>query len=167
MSTFNEDDHPREPEGAPDSKGGEFTTRISHGSKFEKIKKLVKSLEEPDGGFTYNPVTGSEPKEGFAVSVFEGKSWAINAKELSFVKLAQYVDKHRETLKLKGNYFGGWHNPASGMIFFDVSRVVRIHGDARRLAKEHDQIAYFDLARGRSITVNKDAKSGGAVGGSP
>ena len=36
---------------------------------------------------------------------------------------------------------------------------------ATRLAKRHDQIAYFYLAGGRSVTVNSKAKSGGVIKG--
>jgi hypothetical protein len=163
--TWDESQHPRDPKGEPT--GGQFTSKLNVGSRFERLKQKVKSLSdrlaEKDGGFTYQPVTGDEPKHGFAVSIFEKRGEAIDAHAYKFTDLAHFAAANRDLLKRPGNHLGAWHDPKTDKLFLDVSRVFPVIGDARRLAKEHDQIAIYSLHGGRSITVNEKAKSGGVI----
>lgn len=120
-------------------------------------------IRQPDGGFTYQPLTGAEPKTGYALSIFPDRSFATDAKDLSLDDLDGYLDKNADLLADPNNYVGGWHDPATGKVFLDVSRVVTDEYEAATLARRHDQIAYFDLGRGASVTVNPDATSGGQI----
>ncbi len=45
----------------------------------------------------------------------------------------------------------------------DISVVSQDEKAAEKLAKDNDQIAYFDLAKGKSVTVNAHATSGGQI----
>jgi hypothetical protein len=112
---------------------------------------MLARIQEPDGGFSYQPLTGDEPRDGFMVF------------ELTFMDMARYVAKHRTMLRDRSNYLGAWHDPATGKVFFDISRRVTSRGEAHRLAARHDQIAYFDLGAGKSVTVNASATSGGVA----
>lgn len=119
-------------------------------------------LQEPDGGFTYQPLTDDEPKEGFAVSIYPKRSVAIDVKNLKPKDMVKYAKKNADLFKKSDHYLGAWHDPASGKVFLDVSIVSRNRRAVRQLALAHDQIAYFDIGKGKSITVNRLATSGGA-----
>lgn len=143
----------RRPAGDPE--GGQWT---SGGST-----SLMSRLTEPDGGFTYQPLTGDEPKEGFAVSPYPDRSFAKGWEDFTSDDLARYAKRNKDLFKKSGHYMGAWHDPESGKVFLDVSIVSKDARVANRLALAHDQIAYFDLKTGKSITVNKHATSGGVI----
>jgi len=140
---------------AGDPAGGQWT---SGGSS-----SLMSRLSEPDGGFTYQPVSGDEPKEGFAVSPYPKRSFAKDMKDLTHKDLARFAKANRDLLKRPDHYIGAWHDPESGKVFLGVSIVSKDAARARHLALSHDQIAYFDLSTGKSVTVNRHATSGGKV----
>lgn len=125
------------------------------------VSDLLERINQPDGGFTYSPLSGKEPKEGFALSLYPQHSHAVGLKELKPVDIVRYYKANKSLLKEKGNYLGAWHDPATHKVFFDISTVVPTAHAAERLALRHDQIAYFDLKHGKSITVNRHATSGG------
>jgi hypothetical protein len=125
---------------------------------------MLARVREPDGGFTYSPTLKTEPTEGYALSIYPERSVAIDAAHLKVKDLAVFVAANRDLLKKPGNHIGAWHDPASGKVFLDVSKITKSKKAARKLALTHDQIAYFDLKKKVSVTVNKDAKSGGAAG---
>lgn len=125
------------------------------------LANLFRRISDPDGGFTYQPLTHDEPKEGFVVSTHPERSYAAEAQKLRFRDLVDYVTRNYDLLRSPDNYLGAWHDPASHKVYFDVSRVTRSRSEAEQLALGHDQIAYFDLGTGKSVTVNPNAKSGG------
>lgn len=120
-------------------------------------------VSQPDGGFTYQPLSGDEPKDGFAVSPYPDRSFAKELKDFNFNDLVNYAQQNSDLFANPDHYLGAWHDPESGKIFLDVSVVNKLEADARKLALENDQIAYFDLGKGKSVTVNKDATSGGVT----
>jgi hypothetical protein len=129
-----------------------------------RMQGLFARVQRPDGGFTYNPAVGTEPVEGYALSIHPERSVAIDASKIKITDLADYVAKNGDILAEEGNHFGAWHDPASGKVFLDVSTVTKDAKAAEDLARRHDQIAYFDLKSGQSVTVNPVATSGGAYG---
>lgn len=128
-----------------------------------QLSDLVNRIRQPDGGFTYNPMHGTEPTEGFALSIHPERSATVDAENLTADALHDYLSKNRDLLSQEGNHLGAWHDPQSHKVFLDVSTVAKDEKEAAELARQHDQIAYFDLKNGRSVTVNKDATSGGAA----
>lgn len=157
-------DQERVPKGNPD--GGQWTVggaaaRIDkQRTDTAEFSKMFDRVSQPDGGFTYSPLAG-EPVTGFAVSPYPERSFAAPVKEFKFLDLVRYAKKNRDMLGKPGHYIGAWHDPASGKVFLDISVVSKSRDDAARLALRHDQIAYFDLAAGSSVTVNLNATSGG------
>lgn len=129
----------------------------------DPMRPLFDRLAQPDGGFTYQPLTGDEPHEGFAVSIYPERSVAIRADKFTFDHLAKYAYHNVDLLTDSRNHLGTWHDPDSHKIFLDVSIVAKSAGDAARLCREHDQKAYFDLKAGRSVEVDKSATSGGVA----
>ncbi len=123
------------------------------------LAELIARIKEPDGGFTYDPITGVEPKTGFAVSIYKGREGVFAAKDATVDKLAEYVNANRDILEGDGNHFGAWHNPEDGQVYLDVSIVVATAAEAEALGREHGQIAYFDLESGNSVTIPEVATS--------
>lgn len=129
----------------------------------ENMRDLFKRIAAPDGGFTYQPVTDQEPKAGYALSVYPDRSFAKPMKDLKSADLIKYAKANADLFSKADHYIGAWHDPESHQVFFDVSVVSNDPEQAAKLALENDQIAYFDLAKGQSVTVNKNATSGGAA----
>ena len=154
---WEESQHPRILKGSQG--GGQFT----HAAGTESEHPLMDRMREPGGGFTYNPTTDSEPSTGMSVSIFPERSWSKDAKSVTPSDVESYVIRNIDLFRDSANHLGGWHDPATGTAYLDVSRVVRTHEEARSLAMKHDQIAYYDLSAGKTIVVNRDAKSGGAA----
>lgn len=126
--------------------------------------QAASALREPDGGFTYNPLTGQSATHGFAVSTHPELSQTVDVGKMSDPELKtsiqQYESQNAAILAQPGNFIGGWHDPDTHVGYLDVTKVVSSASVARTLSKANDQIAFFDMQRGESVTVNKKAKSG-------
>lgn len=123
---------------------------------------LMKQLQEPDGGFTFEPLS-QRPVRGDAkiVSPYSERSKMFKTvKDMTVDDIANYVVRNFDKWLEKGHFLGGWHNPDNGNVFLDVVVGVKTHAEARKLAEENDQIAYYDMEAGNTVVVNKDAKSG-------
>lgn len=138
----------------------DFGKGLSH---LEDFKKMVDRIKQPDGGFTYQPLSQEEPTEGYAISIHPDRSFAADASDLEYEDIESYILKNADLLSQESNYLGAWHDPASGKVFLDVSRVTNDPSEAHELALQYDQIAYFDLGKGASVTVNPEATSGGVT----
>lgn len=143
-----------------ETRAGEAPTGSEHAAE---IKSLYERVSKPDGGFTYQPTTDDEPKEGFAVSPYPERSFAKPAAEFSSNDLVDYIVKNRDLFADPEHYLGGWNDPESGKVFLDISVVKHDQAEAEKLAREKDQIAIFDLGSFNTITVNREATSGGQV----
>ena len=124
---------------------------------------LTDRLRAPDGGFTYNPTTNSEPTRGYAVSPYPDRSKVLQAGDLTEEDLTGYIVKNWDLLQQPGHHLGAWHDPKTGKVYLDISVVKNSAKAAKALALKRDQIAYFDLAKGVSVDVNRAAKSGQAA----
>ena len=129
----------------------------------EGFNELLHLVSEPDGGFTFDPRAHTQPSTGYALSIHPERSQSFAAALLAPEDLTRYIASNRDLLDLPGNMLGAWHDPASHLVFLDVSTVTDNETDAAALALAHDQIAYYDLARHTSVTVNAAATSGGAA----
>ena len=157
------EDEPRDDQGQWTSGGGSESGGGGAGGGTAHEHDLLARLSKPDGGFTYQPHTDQEPTQGYALSVYPERSYGVDAAEMDYEKFSAYALKNDDLLQNPEHHIGGWHDPASGRIFLDVSVVKSDRGEAETLALKHDQIAYFDLGSGKSVTVNPDATSGGAA----
>ena len=116
-----------------------------------------KALKE--GGFTYNPVrikNRAAPAKGYALSLRKDTERVIDIKagrEAVKKEIIEYVRKHREAIKERGNFVGGWYDEQSKKIFLDVSTVVADRDQAVNLAEKHEQLAIYDLGEGKVIDV--------------
>jgi hypothetical protein len=139
---------------------GKFTTADGAAGG---LTEMFGRVQKPDGGFTYSPSHKSEPTEGYALSIYPDRSFAVDAKDLKLKHLVDYAIKNKDLLHQPGNHIGAWHDAGTGKVFLDVSMVTHDEKQAHTLALKHDQIAYFDLKKGASVTVNRSATSGGTA----
>jgi len=145
-------------EGQPREDDGRFGTGkespepTGHASEFAG---LLKSISKPDAGFTYHAVSHRQPKTGYALSIYKSREQLHTAKSITPADLARYVRKNSDLLAKGDHYLGAWHNPKDDKVYLDVSRVVRTAQEAERLGRDHNQEAYFDLHRGKSVEISK------------
>lgn len=121
------------------------------------LSGLLDRIAQKDGGFTYQPVTGTEPTTGYVLSMHQSREKVLDAKELTLDHLVDFTIANQDLLVDAKNYLGGWHDPQSDKIFLDVSTVVKSAAEADALSREHNQKAYFDLSTGKSVNVLKAA----------
>lgn len=131
----------------------------------DAVRSLFGRLSQPDGGFTYSAKTNSEPKEGYALSPYPEHSFAKKASEMSSEDVMDYILSKADLLKDPKHHVGAWHDPATGTAYMDISVVVKTPKEAHALCKKHDQIAYFDIKKMQSVTVDQNATSGGVAKG--
>ena len=124
---------------------------------------MMERIRTPDGGFSYDAVQKKMPTTGYLLSIYPERSVGKKADEISPNDFIDYAINNADLiLDAPGNFLGGWHDPDSGLVFFDVSVHVDDEGEADKLCREKDQKAYFDVANRRVVTVNREATSGGA-----
>lgn len=126
---------------------------------------MFADIGEPDGGGTWNPRTGESPVIGFCWSPYPERSRVLDEPPDSartFQDIAdRFMEENRDIFDHDGNSFIGlWNDPATGKVYLDVSVVGRDAGVARDACRRHDQIAFYDLQVGASVTVNPNATSG-------
>ena len=120
-----------------------------------------KALKE--GGFTYNPVrikNRTAPSRGFALSVQKDKETAFDVtvpREQLKKKIVEFVRKNKDMIKEKGNFLGGWYDDKTKKIYIDISQVVDNRAKAVAAARKANQLAIYDLGRGKTIEVKKAA----------
>lgn len=151
------------PEGGAEESGGNNRSRKQENDAPKMMREMFARIGKPDGGFTYHHLTDSEPSKGFALSIYPEISFAKKADDLTLQELVSYINKNKDLLDKEENYLGGWHDPASGMAFLDVTMVSQDEAKAKELALKHNLIGYFDLEKLQWITVNKEVTSDGKV----
>jgi hypothetical protein len=125
----------------------------------EDAGKLAGELKTPDGGFTFNPRSGKPVTSGFAVAMHKDRSEEIDLADATPARLKSYVDKNKDLLDQDDNMFGGWHDPASGKVWLDISAVKSDKDEAIKLGKKHNQIAIFDLENFTSVDTGGTGRS--------
>lgn len=138
-------------------------TPASFTSAIAQRESFVQRLGTPDGGFTVHAVTGAEPTSGFGVGVAPDRGVVIppDASELDILRaLQQFKADNADALSKPNIYFGGWKDPKDGKIYLDVSQIAQSSGEARALALQHDQKAYFDFRQGKSIDIGAGQPQG-------
>lgn len=127
--------------------------------------KLTRALAE-QGGFTYHPVTGTSPTDGFMVSPYKSRERVLELKDASAKALVKYINRNADLLSKEDHYLGGWVD--GGKVYLDISVRRETAGQALALAREHGQLAIFDLTKKETIhvatTANADQAQGGVAG---
>jgi len=115
--------------------------------------RLLNDLKSK-GGFTYHPVTGDIPKEGYAVSIYPQYEKVISSSEISQKAINDYLREHRQVFADDPRaYIGGWHDVEAGKVYLDISVVVNDTKTAEELCRQHGQEGYFDFKSGKTVIV--------------
>lgn len=143
---WNEEDHPRDEIGRFAWAGG--------GGIAGKLANLIRV----SGGFTYQPVTDSQPKTGKMVGkpghekTFKGIP--------TVAQIRGYLVENATEFKDPAAYCGGWHNPEDDTTYLDVSERYETDEEAAAASIAAHQEAYFDLATGETTYVRaREAES--------
>lgn len=106
------------------------------------------------GGFTYQPITGHTPTEGYAVSIYPECEAVIPAEELDREAIDAYLEKHIQAFRANPSaYAGGWYDSETGKVYLDISVVVSDAKIAEELCTKHGQEGYFDFRTGKTVIV--------------
>jgi hypothetical protein len=141
-------DQTRVPKGDP--AGGQFG--YAGGLPGLQASALMEASRE--GGFSVT-VHGNVPTGGFMVSPYPDAEEKIPLAELTRDAIDDYRDRHLAELKAPEHYLGGWVD--GDQVYLDIAVHTRERGVARRLARKYNQLAYFDLASGETVYLDKGA----------
>jgi len=125
--------------------------------RFE-VDKALNRLRHPDGGFTRHPETGREETVGFFVSPYPEREQAIPLNDLRASHLRRFRQANQDLFRLPGHYMGGWHDPETQVVSLDVSVKTESAENARTLAEEHQQVAFYDAQTGGSVDVDTQSR---------
>lgn len=132
----------------PGPHAGTGTPQSVHGgpgaSKSEA--RMLTALAVSDGGYTWDEDKHLLVMSGKAVSPYKQAEetytvdyWSSNGVEI----VKSYINRHRDILSQPDTHVGAWVD--DGKVYLDVSVVKSTHEAAVAVAKEHDQLGYFDL----------------------
>ena len=113
-----------------------------------------------EGGFTYQPVTQSMPKEGYALSILPGHE-AVFERDVTAEDVRAYMEQHAAALQNPNAHFGAWRDPTSGKVYFDISIVEPDRARAVSLGKTHGQISIFNLGTGETVYLKEGSGKAG------
>jgi hypothetical protein len=103
------------------------------------------------GGFSYQPVGNTSPTTGFMVSPYSDREYKLPVKNVSARQLTTYLARNADLLTQPDHYIGGWVDGDTAYI--DISQHVSTPDQARQLARQHRQLAFYDLAQGATVYV--------------
>lgn len=133
--------------GRPGHRGGS-----APGPRTQMSTGLLDRIDH-DGGFTVSSV-GLSPKSGYALSISPDNERILDMKTLTTGKMNRILRQYEPILKKEPRaHVGGWRDPVSGKVFFDVSIVTKNKSEAMALAKKHNQLAIYDLKHGKTINT--------------
>lgn len=145
-----------------DAKGHGSEKRGVHASKLNSIGRLtlhpnvISTLKQGDG--SVKPGTGTSPKTGYMVSI-PGHTQIVDAHAFNDKLISQYADRNAEALRHPDAHIGKWQDTESGKIYLDVSHNIKSKIRAISAGKKNNQIAIWDLNRGKEIRTGGDGTS--------
>ena len=118
---------------------------------------LARTETSPDG-FSYDPVTGRHPTDGYMVSLrglsqrfrFDGDRTAL-ARSVS-----AYIDAHADIFEDPDIFVGGWLDTEHGEFVLDPAQRVADRAEAVRLGIERNQQSIWDVVGGVEIPTGGD-----------
>lgn len=131
------------------------------------LRNFIESIRE-NGGASYNFSNGEfNPTNGYFVSIV-GMEKVIDIKnvidcwEVFIVKgrkiLKEYIAENLEMLDKENVFLGAWIH--EGKLYLDCSQKIDSLSDAVTKGMQRDQLAIFDAAKGKEITLPTRQKCG-------
>jgi hypothetical protein len=151
-------------------------------SQFDQVYPALNTKSSKEGGFSINAKDGSVPTDGVMVSrsgAAGGEEKTLPVAGLTKAKfrneMADYTQRNADTLSQRDTYVGGWKPkgpPKDAEVYIDQSRRVApkasvaaeygqkvADADAMTSAMDlgiaHNQLAVFDVKKGRSVNTVK------------
>ena len=97
---------------------------------------------------------GKIPTNGVAFSPYKEFETRIKIEDFSKEDVQTFVDRNMDVLNQDGNNIGLWVEGGDMMI--DVSRVVELDEAAIKAAQSNEQLAMWDIARGKEIRIGQE-----------
>jgi hypothetical protein len=129
-----------------------FESRSGKISKQEAA--MLKQMLDKNGGFSYQPVAKSSPKDGFMISPYKDREKVLSAKVATSDDLYDYAVANSDLLSKADHHIGGWND--GDQTYLDVSVRYAERVKAMAAAEEHKQLAIFDVAKGETIYTDKE-----------
>lgn len=124
-----------------------------------EVDHMLGRLRQPDGGFTVDTSTSREQTMGFFVSCHPERESVHPVETVRRSDIRGFVKNNADLLNKDGHFYGAWHDPETGNLYLDISIGTESAEEARTVAKENDQIAFFD---GQTMnSVRADGKNEG------
>lgn len=139
--------------GSPQSVHGAWSEGPGSGTPKAAQSKSLEAAAEA-GGFTYRRIDGA-PSDGFMVSPYKRAERKYTVATFNHEDVARYRDRFRDLLREPEHYLGGWRD--GDIVYLDISVRRRSKAEAARLAREHGQLAIYDLASGDVIPTEEIA----------
>jgi hypothetical protein len=99
-----------------------------------------------DGGATYQPVLLVTPDKGFPVSMFPELNEEMPAGEFNAERYNAYERRHKAFIaEDPARHIGTWVDRQTDRVHLDVVHVLTDEAEARRVAIEKGEIAYFSF----------------------
>jgi len=121
------------------------------------LETILKNVRQADGGATIDK-NGNFATGQYYASIYPQYSLIVdNSKDVTAKTIQNYV---KQVNKLSGglldrpnHYLGLWNNPENHKVYFDISQSFDDRESVKNACLEHEQIAYFDSEKGKSIKV--------------
>jgi hypothetical protein len=104
------------------------------------------------GGLTRD-LFGRSPLAGFMVSAHKG--FELQRPVLTDTNVREWLTRAWPVLNVPGRYVGAWFDKAVGTWFLDIATNVPNEQDAIALAREHGQLAYWNIAKAESVYLSE------------
>lgn len=133
--------------------GGAHAAGINSVGRVPLTKGAIAAILKAPEGISVT-TNGQQPKDGYMVSV-PGRTTILENQELKSTDaphvLAEFARKNADALSKPGAHIGVWKDSATGKVYLDVSNNVRGRGAAIKAGKAANQIAIYDVKRGKEV----------------
>ena len=117
------------------------------------LTQTIDRIQEADGGITIDVTNGQEPSDGFVVAIAPERSITLDVEDAREEDIETFLINNDDVLSEDGAHLGAWHDPATGIVHLDISKVESDREVALEIAEAADEIAIFDLSTFESVTV--------------
>lgn len=133
--------------------GGPHAAGVNGVGKPAVTKRAIDAILKAPGGISVTP-DGKSPKDGYMVAV-QGRTTILNGHELLTNDaphvISEFARKNADLLGKPGAHIGVWKDDKSGKVYLDVANNVHGKFTALKAGKAANQIAIYDVKRGREI----------------
>lgn len=121
------------------------------------LETILNNVRQADGGATIDK-NGNFATGQYYASIYPQYSFIVdNANDVTEKTIQNYI---KQVNKLSGgildrpnNYLGLWNNPDNNKVYFDISKSFNDKKAVKNACLKHEQIAYFDSEKGKSVKV--------------